>query len=506
MSHELRTPLNSVIGFANVLLKNRGANLSPQDLQFLSRIEENGRHLLGLINSILDLSKIEAGRVELEVTSVDLAALVRDTVLGMEGQAQLNELAIIADVPDGMMPIDTDQTKLKQMLINLIGNALKFTEKGAVTVRIAHDERSRRPLRIDVADSGIGIPKARLQAVFEAFQQADTSTSRQYGGTGLGLTITRSLAQLMGFDIQVASEVGVGSTFSIMLQPAEAVAGPKVEPVAAEAPAPVASFEERRDTPAGTLRLLTLIIDDDPDARIVLTQHLDELGCDVITAASADEGIALARRLRPDFITMDMMMPRKNGIEALREFKADPMLRDIPVAICSVVAEDHRGQVLGAVDCLSKPVSREALAGLLQRNVPAARSTRVLVVHSADVACSDYQELLKTEGVVVEVAAGVAAARASFAANGAPSLIVLDVDDPSTEIFPWIAAIREDGRALRVPLVLLVSDAIARATGASLGNRATVLPRSAELSAGLHEIIAGLKGRSEALASAAGGR
>lgn len=491
MSHELRTPLNSVIGFANILLKNKAGNLSPVDIGYLGRIATNGGHLLGLINSILDLSKIEAGKIELEITPVDIGALARETVLSMEGQAMAKGLQVVADVPDALVPIDTDQTKLKQMLINLIGNALKFTTQGAITVRVIRDPGTGRPLRIDVADSGVGIPADRLAAVFEAFQQADSSTSRQFGGTGLGLTITRSLAQLMGFDVRVASTVGVGSTFSIVLDP-NAPAELLLKPAARPVPAPV-----RVEAPIPEVRalgrLLTLIIDDDPDARLVLGQQFEELDCDVITAASADEGIALARRHHPDLITIDVMMPHKSGIEALHEFKTDPTLRDIPIVVVSVVAEDHKGRVLGAVDCLAKPVTREALVELLARNVVSTAMPRVLVVHKGQGTADDYQELFGS-GVQLRVAGGVDEARADIDRAGTPSLIVLDVGDPATEIFPWIAAIRDDRRTTKVPLVVLVSDALARATSESLSGRATVLPRSDELKADLSGVLVGLRG------------
>ncbi|HWO88035.1 MAG TPA: CHASE3 domain-containing protein [Gemmatimonadales bacterium] len=221
ISHELRTPLNSVIGFASVLLRNRAGNLTPQDLQFLERIHDNGRHLLGLINGILDLAKVESGKLELELCEVHLDQLVAETLGQLQGQVRDRPVELRSEVPAGLEPIRADSQKLKQVLINLVGNALKFTEQGSVTLRVAADPVSRRPVRIDVVDTGIGIPKERQQAVFEAFQQADNTTSRKYGGTGLGLAITRSLLHLMGYHITLESEVGKGSVFSVHLAPPE---------------------------------------------------------------------------------------------------------------------------------------------------------------------------------------------------------------------------------------------------------------------------------------------
>ena len=223
MSHELRTPLNSVIGFASLLLMNSDGNLTEQDLDFLGRIRDNGKHLLALINSILDLSKIEAGKIELEIAEVPLDQLVRDT-LGLVGGVEQGEARRVGDVdvrgevPPNVRPIRTDAGKLKQVLINLIGNALKFTPRGSVTLRVVADAATGVTERIDVVDTGIGIPKDRQEAIFEAFQQVDANTSREYGGTGLGLTICRSLLELMGYRISVASELGEGSTFSVHLR------------------------------------------------------------------------------------------------------------------------------------------------------------------------------------------------------------------------------------------------------------------------------------------------
>ncbi len=217
MSHELRTPLNSVIGFANVLLKKQQASFGERELTYLSRIHENGLHLLGLINDILDLSKIEAGRLELSREPVDLASLIADTLDQLGGHLAKPSVHLRSDVPPGLATVDGDATRLKQVLINLVGNALKFTERGNVTVSVTGDPGTGQPLSITVADTGIGIPPDRLQEIFEFFQQGDNATERRYGGTGLGLAISRSLSEAMGFQLTAESEVGTGSTFTIHL-------------------------------------------------------------------------------------------------------------------------------------------------------------------------------------------------------------------------------------------------------------------------------------------------
>jgi signal transduction histidine kinase/ActR/RegA family two-component response regulator len=366
MSHELRTPLNSVIGFSGILLKNKAKALTGTDLGYLDRIQANGRHLLGLINSVLDLSKVEAGQLALDVTSVDIAALIDETLAEFEPEARARFVTIEREIPAGIFPIDADRARLKQILINLVGNAVKFTGHGTVTARLVIDPVTSHPTRVEIQDTGVGIPADRLEAIFEAFQQADSSTSRQFGGTGLGLTITRSLARVMGFDVRVESIPSVGSTFSLVL------IGVTESP--AHAAMQTVPFEElasiRNEFPTVAREdFMVLVVDDESDAREILSKSFADLGCSVMTATSADEGIALARRLRPDLITLDIMMPRKNGWEALRELKSDVLLCAIPVIVVSVVAREHRDHIVGAASYLDKPVTREDLAEIVRQNM-----------------------------------------------------------------------------------------------------------------------------------------
>ena len=282
MSHELRTPLNSVIGFANVLLKNRGKNLLPDDLTFLERIQANGKHLLALINQILDLTKIEARKVELEITPVALEPLIREILGQFEAQVRARSVKLVAELPHPLAPLETDGAKLKQVLINLVDNAVKFTAKGSVTVRVMAEAATGRPSRIDVIDTGVGIAKDKLALIFEAFRQADASTARIYGGTGLGLTISRALCQLMKFHILVQSEIGQGATFSIVLAPAPAPVPPPTGPAGSEKPP--------RPKPP-----VALVIEDNEADCAVLAHMIEELGCRVITAGGGAEGLRLAR-------------------------------------------------------------------------------------------------------------------------------------------------------------------------------------------------------------------
>ena len=385
MSHELRTPLNSVIGFASLLAQNAAGNLTAQDVDFLGRIEDNGKHLLALINSILDLSKIEAGKVALAIADVPLGQLIRETLsltgcVRREGGLFVGEVEVRAEVPPGLRPIRADPGKLKQVLINLVGNALKFTERGSVTVRVVADPATGEAERIDVADTGIGIPKERQAAVFEAFEQADATTARRYHGTGLGLTISRTLLQQMGYRVSVASEVGKGTTFSVhlrgagtrygALEPAPvANAGPAPESVsvttAAAAP-PLTGSPDKTEFRGYTV----LVIDDDADARLLLDHMIAGHGATVLTASSGAEALDLARTAHPDLVTVDVMMPQMSGWEVIQALREDPALRAIPALIVSVVADAPESALVGAEDRLSKPVNREALLAALRRHLP----------------------------------------------------------------------------------------------------------------------------------------
>jgi len=217
MSHELRTPLNSVIGFARVLRKKGAGQFAADDLTYLDRIQANGEHLLKLVNDILDVARIEAGRVTVESSAVRLDDLVREIVEQLEGQPRAASVALRAEVPSTPVVVETDGRLLRQVLINLAGNALRFTHEGQVVVALVVDSATGRPRRIDVSDSGIGIPLDRQRAIFEPFEQADSTTSRAYGGTGLGLSIARSLCEALGYTLTLESAPGVGSTFSVHL-------------------------------------------------------------------------------------------------------------------------------------------------------------------------------------------------------------------------------------------------------------------------------------------------
>ena len=489
MSHELRTPLNSVIGFSNILLKNKSRNLTAAELTFLDRIAANGKHLLSLINEILDLSKIEARKIELQIAPVALDELVGETVAQQEGLVRDKPVQLLAALPANVAPFPTDADKLRQIIINLIGNALKFTERGSVTVRVVTDPDDHHPLRIDVTDTGIGIPQDKLALIFEAFQQAEAGTARKYGGTGLGLTISQALCRLMGYHITVSSEVGRGSTFSIQLAPTPEVATgipvvmlpvqPTVRPVKTESALP-----GRR----------VLVIDDEPDSRILLAHMIAECGCQVLSASSGAQGLQMAREYRPDLITLDLMMPSMDGWQVVRAFKADLELSHIPVVIVSVVAAENRGHIFGAVDVLQKPVARQELLDVLQRILPRAQP-RVLVVDDDP----DVHQMIaaQLQGEVAEI---------RFAFNGrdalalleqfTPDLVLLDLMMPVMNGMGFFNALRHDPRFQQLPVVVMTAKELTAAETGQLKMEALRVLNKAEVFAGelkrvLEELLPG---------------
>ena len=365
MSHELRTPLNSIIGFANVLRKNRMGAMSEEEVSYLDRIATNGLHLLGLINDILDLSKIEAGRMVLEIAPVMLDTLVRETIAELGGQVSDRPVAVRMEIPDEIRSIETDAARMKQVLINLVGNALKFTERGEVVVRIDVDELGI-PRRLSVRDTGIGIPQHRLDAIFNVFEQAESMTARRFGGTGLGLAISRSLCDLMGHRLDVESVEEKGTTMTVRL-------GDPPRSTRRNTPIGMPAITMDAPPPPRTTRSappLVLVVDDDPDARLLLGQLIEEAGCRVVHASTGVEALRIARELLPALIFLDLRLPKISGFDVFRILQTDEALRHTPVVIASVIGTESRSVLSGAAAVLDKPISREQVIDVVRRWVP----------------------------------------------------------------------------------------------------------------------------------------
>ena len=463
MSHELRTPLSAVIGYAEMLgeeLEDLGQSELLPDLR---KIETAARHLLSLINDVLDISKIEAGRMSVSAETFAVANLVSDVSAATESLVAKKRNRFVTDLAPDLGQMHQDQTKIRQCLLNLVGNAAKFTEDGTITLGVRrHREAAADWLSFSVTDTGIGLTQEQIGRLFERFAQGDESTTRQFGGTGLGLAITRAFCRKMGGDIAVESEAGRGSTFTIRL--------PAVLTPEDEAEAEVEGALEPPAIPEHEEHDSVLLVDDDPAARELLQRFLEREGFRVRTANDGRDGLTLARALKPRAILLDIEMPRMDGWAVLHAVRSDPELAGIPVIITSVVAEQGLGQALGATDYLVKPIDRERLKSLMERYRPKGVEGRVLVVDDDADARARLRRTLARDGWCVAEAANGAAGLESFDAER-PNLILLDLMMPEMDGFGFLRALRArpDGD---VPVVVLTAKEITEAEKASLAGQA----------------------------------
>ncbi|MGE6759212.1 response regulator [Corallococcus interemptor] len=409
MSHELRTPLNSSLILAKLLADNKDGNLTPEQVKFAQTIGSAGNELLALINDILDLSRIEAGKVEVQRETVSLPPFVENltrTFQPVAGQKGLRFTTTVA--PDVPATLETDPRRLGQVLKNLLANAFKFTEAGEVALTVATEGPGRLVFR--VRDSGIGIPSELQGPIFEAFRQADGSTHRKYGGTGLGLSISRDLARLMGGDVTVSSAPGEGSTFTVTLplRPGAPVPAVREE---APVPAPTPGLEDDRERITAGSRVL-LVVEDDARFALILRDLARELGFQCILATTATDGLEAAAGHAPHAIILDMNLPDHSGLTVLDQLKRNPRTRHIPVHVLSASDRTREALELGAVGVALKPVQREQLLDVFRtletKSAPGSR--RVLVLEDDARQRDSLQKLLETEGVEVECVATAHAA------------------------------------------------------------------------------------------------
>src|SRR5499427_7934174 len=435
MSHELRTPLNAIIGYSEMLYETAQDEGQEEFLPDLAKIRDAGRHLLGLINDILDLSKIEAGKMELYLEEVDLVPLVEEVRSIVEPLAAANGNRLDILCPPALGTLYTDRTKLKQSLLNLLSNAGKFTHEGRIWLEVSP---AAGEISFIVSDTGIGMSEEQQGRLFQAFSQADASTTKQYGGTGLGLAITKHFCEMLGGRIAVESAPGQGSTFTITL--------PDRDHVVSDA---VARPEGDEHAP------LVMIVDDDPNARDLLTATVRREGYRVIEATDGDTALALAREWRPDVVTLDVLMPRMDGWAVLTALKSDPELVDIPVIIVTVLADRGIAVSLGAAEFLTKPVDRARLAATLRRHV--FGSGVVLVVDDE----SDSRQLARRHldrlGWDVAEAKDGTDALSWLSRNPRPTMILLDLLMPGMNGFAFLEEIAKNPEWRGIPIVILTA-------------------------------------------------
>jgi adenylate cyclase len=449
MSHELRTPLNAVIGIAEMLQEDAEDDGLEDFIDPLQRINRAGKHLLGLINDVLDLSKIEAGRLDLVEEVIDVRVLAADIGTMAQPLAEKKRNAVETQIDEDVASIRADSMRLRQIVFNLLSNACKFTDGGKVSLNISMVEHmGRSAVAFAVRDTGIGISEEQIGRLFREFSQADATTTRKFGGTGLGLVISRRLAQLMGGEILVESVPGDGSTFTAVI-PVEAHSAPVENDASEIGPGAPRRTARRNDAVA-------LVIDDDAESRDLIRRMIEREGVRVETVANGEDGLRLARQIKPDLITLDILMPGKDGWSVLGALRADPELSATPVIIVSILDESRRGYALGATGFLTKPVDREGLRAAIGRLFGAAVGAKALVVEDDDAARSMLRRLLVGEGcLVTEAEDGRAALDA--VAEFQPDLILLDLMMPNMDGFSFIEELRRRKNGAEIPVIVVTA-------------------------------------------------
>jgi len=491
MSHELRTPMNAIIGYSEMLIEEAEAAGKPHVVADLNKIRNAGKHLLDLINDILDLSKVEAGKMPLYIEQFDVREMLDEVVTTISPLVDKNQNTLDLHFAADLGTMHADVTKVRQTLFNLLGNATKFTEKGTVSLEARRETVSQpssegenraatehEQLVFIIRDTGIGMTPDQLSRIFEAFMQADSSTTRKYGGTGLGLPISRNFCLLMGGDLLVESEYGKGSTFTIVLPAkvsrktatAHSIGGDLADddddahentsehhttPPAdtGDAAANSASVPHAPNAPS------ILIIDDDAIVRDITSRNLRREGYRVLLATDGPSGLAIARAEKPAAIVLDILMPGMDGWAVLAALKKDPELRSIPVILASQMDEKEVGFALGAHDYLIKPVDKDRLTTAIRRHLnPRGSSRSLLLIEDDKTSREMVLRLLKKEPFDIETAENGRAALDYLAhASPLPAVILLDLLMPVMDGFQFLAALREREEWRAIPVIVLTA-------------------------------------------------
>jgi PAS domain S-box-containing protein len=443
MSHELRTPLNAVIMYSELLQEEAQDQQLEGFIPDLDKIRGAGKHLLALVNGVLDLSKIEAGKMELYLETFDVPGMVQDVTVTIQPLVQKKHNALHLDVPKSVGDMYADLTKVRQILFNLLSNACKFTERGSVTLQVARTTDEPAMFEFRVVDTGIGMTPAELAKLFQPFTQADASTTRRFGGTGLGLAISKRFCEMMGGDISVTSEPNKGTTFVLRL-PA------KVRKAAVpQAPTTAGPLPDEH-------AVRVLVIDDEPAVRDLLTKSLASQDIVAITAVDGEEGLRLAREKAPDLIFLDVLMPKMDGWAVLTALKADPKLAEVPVIMLTMMSDQEMGYLLGASEYLTKPIDRNRLLAVMAKYKPKDGVTGVLIVEDDEATRQVLARTMQKQGWTVTEAnngqVGLDRLR-----QRTPGLILLDLMMPEMDGFEFLAELRQVPAYQQIPVVVLTS-------------------------------------------------
>jgi signal transduction histidine kinase/CheY-like chemotaxis protein len=445
MSHELRTPLNAIIGYSELLSEDSTDAAVKEDL---SKILSAARHLLGLINDVLDLSKIEAGKMDLYIEPLDLWTIVQEIAGIVAPLCEKHKNTLIVECPDSIGVVHADATKLRQILLNLLSNASKFTEAGKVTMKGTRASVDGEDwIQIDISDTGIGMTAEQMGRLFQAFTQADPSTSSKYGGTGLGLAICRQFARIMGGEVTVSSVHGQGSTFTFRM-PAR-VRRPKAATGAQSAvPPPTEPAEKQAQD--------VLVIDEDESVQKALTKILEPEGFSVISARTGQDGLRLARERNPKIIILDILMPDMDGWTVLKELKQDPHLSAIRVVLLTMTDDKETGFALGASAFINKPIEQDQLLEAIQHHKASADGRHALVVEDDPHQRDLVLRMLEKEGWESEFVANGAEALEAVAARQ-PAIILLDLLMAEMDGFEFLTHLRANPDWKLIPVVVITS-------------------------------------------------
>ena len=444
MSHELRTPMNSIIGFSEILIERLGSQISDKHLNFLRHIHDSGHHLLAIINDVLDLSKIEAGKMEIYPEFFDIAPVVESVCTTMKGMTR-SEPRFVIDVPAGLPQIETDLAKFKQVLFNLLSNAVKFSSPGSpITVRASFEGKSHDGwIAVSVEDQGIGVAPEHQSMIFEEFRQVDGTVRREFGGTGLGLALVKKFVELQGGRVAVASTIGEGSTFTFHL------------PVASRAAVVTRSPE------LSALPDRVLVIEDDANAFDLISSALGSAGYTAVRARHGEEALRLARESKPLAVTLDLVLPGVDGWEVLKRLKSDVATRDLPVVIISMVDNRDLGMALGADDYFVKPVDRDRLIERVQAMTEGRPKAKLLLIDDDLAVHALLDEELGALGFdLASVYSGEEGIRA--AAERSPDVIILDLMMPGMSGFDVADSLKQNPATANIPILVLTSKEITR--------------------------------------------